>query len=82
MGLLMPIMKIGQWLHFQFGTPAPLMSPKELDKVCTTHISDPREPEQDLDYVPLSARDAKVQTILSNSFGFGGQNDSLVVTRA
>lgn len=40
------------------------------------------DPECDLDYVPLSARDAKVQTILSNSFGFGGQNDSLVVTRA
>ena len=64
MGLLMPIMKIGQWLHFQFGTPAPLMSPKELDKVCTTHISDPREPEQDLDYVPLVSVSEAMQRCL------------------
>jgi len=32
----------------------------------------------DLDYVPHSARDAKVSTVMSNSFGFGGTNASLV----
>ena len=53
MGLLLPLMKLGQWAHFQFGTPAPLLSPKELDKVCVTHISCPVEPQQDLDYKPL-----------------------------
>ncbi|MBN2582495.1 MAG: beta-ketoacyl-[acyl-carrier-protein] synthase family protein [Planctomycetes bacterium] len=35
----------------------------------------------DLDYVPNKARPAKVETCLSESFGFGGQNDALVVRR-
>ena len=39
------------------------------------------DPECDLDYVPNIARQKKVDTILSNSFGFGGQNACLVVRR-
>jgi 3-oxoacyl-[acyl-carrier-protein] synthase II len=34
-----------------------------------------------IDYVPLKAREAKVDFALSNSFGFGGHNACLVVGR-
>lgn len=39
------------------------------------------DPECDLDYIPNQAREKRVDHILSNSFGFGGQNVSLVVSR-
>ena len=35
----------------------------------------------DLDYVPHTARQSKVDTVLSNSFGFGGTNGTLVFKR-
>jgi len=38
------------------------------------------DPDCDLDYVPNKKRETPVHTCLSNSFGFGGQNDTLVVT--
>ena len=37
------------------------------------------DPECDLDYVPNRARQIPVKAALSNSFGFGGQNASIVL---
>jgi 3-oxoacyl-[acyl-carrier-protein] synthase II len=37
-----------------------------------------RDPQCDLDYVPNTARAMKMNVVLSNSFGFGGTNGTLV----
>ncbi|MFO0577868.1 MAG: beta-ketoacyl-ACP synthase II [Polyangia bacterium] len=42
---------------------------------------DKPDPECDLDFIPHTAREAKVRATLSNSFGFGGTNASLLFAR-
>ncbi len=43
----------------------------------TINLNTP-DPECDLDFVPHEAREMKINTVLSNSFGFGGTNGTLV----
>jgi len=39
------------------------------------------DPECDLDYVPNTARQAKVNAVVNNSFGFGGHNASIITRK-
>jgi len=46
----------------------------------TINLENP-DPECDLDYIPNQARPKRVDVALSNSFGFGGQNITLILRR-
>ena len=47
----------------------------------TINHDNPDLPECDLDYVPLVSRKAKVDTVMVNGFGFGGQNAVVIFRR-
>jgi 3-oxoacyl-[acyl-carrier-protein] synthase II len=53
----------------------------EHQRIPPTINYDVPDPAIPFDVVPNTARDAKVTAVMSNSFGFGGQNASLIVTR-
>jgi 3-oxoacyl-[acyl-carrier-protein] synthase II len=46
----------------------------------TINLTNP-DPECDLDYVPEGARDLDVRVVMSNSFGFGGHNATIVIKK-
>ncbi len=46
----------------------------------TINLREP-DPECDLDYVPNTAREIPIDCVMSNSFGFGGHNASLIIKR-
>lgn len=52
------------------------------DQVITPTINlDNPDPQCDLDYVPGTSRNVRLNAVLSNSFGFGGTNGSLIFKR-
>jgi 3-oxoacyl-[acyl-carrier-protein] synthase II len=53
----------------------------EHQRIPPTINYDMPDPAIPFDVVPNKARDARVTAVMSNSFGFGGQNASLVLTR-
>lgn len=53
----------------------------EHQRIPPTINYDVPDPAIPLDVVPNQARDARVTAVMSNSFGFGGQNASLILTR-
>jgi 3-oxoacyl-[acyl-carrier-protein] synthase II len=53
-----------------------------IDQVAPPTINlDNQDPQCDLDYVPGEARNMVIQSVLTNSFGFGGTNGSLIFSR-
>lgn len=46
----------------------------------TINLDDP-DPECDLDYIPHTARNVRVDAVMSNSFGFGGHNATIILSR-
>jgi 3-oxoacyl-[acyl-carrier-protein] synthase II len=53
----------------------------ETGEIHATINYDHPDPECDLDYVPNVSRKQHVDTAISNSFGFGGQNASIIIRR-
>jgi 3-oxoacyl-[acyl-carrier-protein] synthase II len=57
-----------------------VMSIKDQVATPTINLENP-DPACDLDYVPHTARDMKIDYAISNSFGFGGTNGSILFKR-
>jgi 3-oxoacyl-[acyl-carrier-protein] synthase II len=57
-----------------------IMAIQENTLPMTMNLNDP-DPELDLDYVPNAPRKATVNTVMNESFGFGGQNNVLIIRR-
>lgn len=52
-GLLIKLLAVWQFMHFRLGLPKPTLLPMQVIKITVTHLSDIREPYEDLDYRPL-----------------------------
>lgn len=53
------------------------------DQICppTLNLEDPADEVADMDLVPLQAKKRTINAVMSNSFGFGGTNSSLIIKK-
>ena len=73
---------IGHMLGAAGGIEAVLTALSIKNQIAPPKINlDHQDPECDLDFVPNTARDMKIEVAMSNSFGFGGTNGSLIFKR-
>ena len=66
-----------RWVAYFFATTLAVLN----DRVHPTINYENPDPSCDLDYVPNTVQDRPVRAALTNSFGFGGHNVSLVVKK-
>ncbi len=73
---------IGHLLGAAGGIEAVLTALAVANQIAPPTINlDNQDPECDLDFVPHTARNMKIDVAISNSFGFGGTNGSLIFKR-
>jgi 3-oxoacyl-[acyl-carrier-protein] synthase II len=73
---------IGHMLGAAGGIEAVLTALSIKNQIAPATINlENQDPECDLDFIPNVARDMKIDVAMSNSFGFGGTNGSLVFKR-
>jgi 3-oxoacyl-[acyl-carrier-protein] synthase II len=73
---------LGHMLGAAGGIEAVLTALSIKNQIAPATINlDNQDPECDLDFIPNVARDMKIDVAMSNSFGFGGTNGSLVFKR-
>ncbi|MDA1343488.1 MAG: beta-ketoacyl-ACP synthase II, partial [Proteobacteria bacterium] len=73
---------LGHMLGAAGGIEAVLTALSIKNQIAPATINlDNQDPECDLDFIPNIARDMKIDVAMSNSFGFGGTNGSLVFRR-
>jgi 3-oxoacyl-[acyl-carrier-protein] synthase II len=73
---------IGHMLGAAGGIEAVLTALSITNQIAPPTINlENQDPDCDLDYVPNTARTMKIDIALSNSFGFGGTNGTLVFKR-
>jgi 3beta-hydroxy-delta5-steroid dehydrogenase/steroid delta-isomerase len=63
-GLLLPILKLWEYLHFRLGIASPLLCPHELDKATVTHYGDIDDARRDLGYEPIKTVEEALQECL------------------
>ena len=78
-----PVVSIKSMIGHALGAAASIEAISAVSSIISGIIPptinlDSPDPECDLDYVPFLARKAEIKCVMTNSFGFGGQNSSLV----